>query len=64
MDIIKENETLLRDDIFYIFVSLNELEAPEYHIVPSKIVTDTIRKIMRNGLILPERRDRNITIQI
>ena len=49
----KKNETLLRDDIFYIFVSLNELESPEYHIVPSKIVTDTIRKNHEKWLNTP-----------
>ena len=51
----KKNETLLRDDIFYIFVSLNELEAPEYHIVPSKIVTDTIRKNHEKWLNTPRK---------
>ena len=49
----KKNETLLRDYIFYIFVSLNELESPEYHIVPSKIVTDTIRKNHEKWLNTP-----------
>lgn len=49
----KKNETLLRDDIFYIFVSLNELESPEYHIVPSKIVADTIRKNHEKWLNTP-----------
>lgn len=49
----KKNETLLGDNIFYIFVSLNELEAPEYHIVPSKIVADTIRKNHEKWLNTP-----------
>lgn len=39
-----KNEELVGDNIVYIFVSLNELEAPEYHIVPSKIVAETIAK--------------------
>lgn len=37
-----KNETLFGDNIVYIFVSLNELDAPEYHIVHSKIVAETI----------------------
>lgn len=39
----KKNEELKGKNIFYIFVSLNELETPEYHIVPSKVVADTIK---------------------
>ena len=39
-----KNETLVGDNIVYIFVSLNELDMPEYHIVPSKIVAETIAK--------------------
>ena len=39
----KKNETLIGDNIIYFFVSLNELDIPEYHIVPSKIVADTIK---------------------
>ncbi len=39
----KKNEELKGNNIFYIFVSLNDLDAPEYHIVPSKVVADTIK---------------------
>lgn len=60
----KKNETLLGDDIFYIFVSLNELEAPDIILFRAKLLQIRFVKIMRNGLILPERRARNITIQI
>lgn len=38
----EKNEKLVGDNIVYVFVSLNNLDAPEYHIVPSKIVADTI----------------------
>lgn len=38
----KKNETLIGDNIIYFFVSLNELDFPEYHIVPSKIVSKVI----------------------
>ena len=40
----KKNEDLMGDNIVYIFVSLNELDNPEYHIVPSKIVAETIKR--------------------
>lgn len=39
----KKNETLVGDNIVYIFVSLNECEMPEYHIVPSNIVAEKIK---------------------
>ena len=47
------NETLVGDNIVYIFVSLNELDAPEYHIVPSKIVADTISREYQDWLHTP-----------
>ena len=37
----KKSEDLKGDNIFYIFVSLNELDMPNYHIVPSAIVAET-----------------------
>ncbi len=40
----QKNEDLVGDNIVYVFVSLNELETPEYHIVPSKIVAERIKK--------------------
>lgn len=40
----EKNEKLIGKHIVYVFVSLNELETPEYHVVPSKIVADTISK--------------------
>lgn len=39
----EKNEDLVGDNIIYFFVSLNELETPEYHIVQSKIVANTIK---------------------
>ena len=39
----EKNEKLLGDNIIYFFVSLNELDTPEYHIVPSNIVANTIK---------------------
>ena len=49
----KKNEALIGDDIFYIFVSLNGLDTPEYHIVPSKIVAETIKKSHQDWLNKP-----------
>ena len=48
-----KNETLAGDNIIYVFVSLNELDAPEYHIVPSKIVADTITREHQEWLKTP-----------
>lgn len=63
----KKNETLKGNNIIYIFVSLNELEAPEYHIVPSKIVADTITESHALWLNTPgkkgqKRNDTNIRV--
>ena len=49
----QKNETLVGDNIIYVFVSLNELDTPEYHIVPSKIVADTITKEHKKWLDTP-----------
>ncbi len=39
----QKNEELRGDNIFYVFVALNELDNPEYHIVPSNIVATTLK---------------------
>lgn len=46
----KKNETLVGDNIVYFFVSLNEMDIPEYHIVPSKEVSRTITESHTNWL--------------
>lgn len=63
----KKNEYLIGDNIFYVFVSLNELDVPEYHIVPSKIVAETIKTFHQNWLGTPgkngqQRNDTNIRV--
>ena len=63
----KKNETLVGDNIFYVFVSLNELDTPEYHIVPSKIVAKTITESHKIWLETPGkkgqmRNDTNIRV--
>lgn len=40
----KKAEEFVHDNTFYVFVSLNELDMPEYHIVPSSIVAETVSK--------------------
>lgn len=49
----KKNETLRGDNIFYVFVSLNEMDSPEYHIVPSHVVADTIASEHKKWLDTP-----------
>lgn len=39
----QKNENIIGDNIIYIFVSLNEMEIPEYHIVSSKIVAEAVK---------------------
>lgn len=39
-----KNEELIGDNIIYFFVSLNELDSPEYHIVPSRIVAEDVKE--------------------
>lgn len=39
-----KNENIYEKNIFYVFVSLNELDNPEYHIVPSNIVAKEIKQ--------------------
>ena len=45
-----KNENLIGENIVYIFVTLCGLETPEYHIVPSKIVAETITSEHRKWL--------------
>ena len=40
----QKNEDLVGDNIVYFFVSLNELDIPEYHIVPSKVVAKSVKE--------------------
>ena len=49
----QKNEILEGDNIIYILVSLNELDTPEYHIVPSKVVARTIREEHQKWLHTP-----------
>lgn len=51
----KKNEDLIGENIFYVFVSLNEMDTPEYHIVPSLIVATEIKERHLNWLNTPNR---------
>lgn len=51
----KKNESLVGENIIYFFVSLNELDIPEYHIVPSEIVASTLIKEHTEWLNSPGR---------
>jgi hypothetical protein len=43
-DGVEKNRKISDGDIFYAFVRLNDMEKPEYWIVPSKIVTSYVKK--------------------
>ena len=51
----EKNEKIIDDNVFYFFVALNELENPEYHIVPSFIVAKTIKESHQKWLDTPGR---------
>lgn len=53
----KKNEDLIEDNVFYIFVSLNELDNPEYHIVPSSIIAKQIKERHQKWLNTPGKKD-------
>ena len=50
-----KNEKLIGDNIVYVFVVLNEYDSPDYYIVPSKTVAETISKGHREWLNTPGR---------
>ncbi len=54
-----KNEELIGKNIFYVFVSLNELETPEYHIVPSNIVASQLKEGYKAWLETPGRKGQN-----
>ncbi|MBQ6249099.1 MAG: hypothetical protein IJJ88_02700 [Oscillospiraceae bacterium] len=49
----RNSETLEADHIIYVFVSLNELDSPEYHVVPSRIVAQETRESHQSWLNTP-----------
>ena len=51
----KKNERINKKDAFYIFVNLNTLDNPEYYIVPSKVVAESIKSSHEKWLKQPEK---------
>lgn len=49
----KKNETLIDNNIIYVLVKLKDLNPPEYHIVPSKIVAQRLRESHQAWLNTP-----------
>lgn len=49
----KKSEEKVEDNVIYIFVKINGLETPEYHIVPSWIVSETLKKSHQEWLLKP-----------
>lgn len=48
-----KNEHIIGDNIVYVFVKLNDLEMPQYHIVPSADVAKQIHESHQNWLSTP-----------
>ena len=51
----EESENLIGKNIIYVFVSLNGIDMPEYHIVPSKIVAEQVRNTHQQWLKKPRK---------
>lgn len=49
----EKNEDISNKSVIYIFVALNGLGSPEYHIVPSEIVADSVKKFHQEWLATP-----------
>lgn len=61
----KKNETLKKDNFIYIFVSLNEFNTSEYHIIPNTVVAERLRREHQEcGWMLQKSRDKSIMIII
>lgn len=51
-----KNELINEQNVFYVFVHLNNLEQPDYYIVPSSVVADTITNDHKKWLETPGRK--------
>lgn len=40
----KKSEELSNDNIYYVFISLNELEQPDFYILESKLIAESMKK--------------------
>lgn len=52
----KKNEDIMGDNIFYVFVHLNGLGTPDYHIVPSAYVAKKVKEDHQRWLATPGRK--------
>jgi len=48
-----KNENIVGENIIYVFVALNELDMPEYHIVPSSLAAEIIKRDYQTWLNTP-----------
>ena len=55
MDATEKSENFISDNHFYVFVRLNDLAQPSFHIVPSSIVADEIKTSHQKWLNTPAR---------
>ena len=49
----KKSEELVGDNIIYFFVTLNELDPPEYHIIPSNMLAEIVKQSYQEWLNTP-----------
>ena len=54
----KKAEDYYADNLFYVFVNLNDGQPPEFHVVPSKVVAATVKEGYARWLATPGRNGR------
>ncbi|MCH8949558.1 MAG: aspartate ammonia-lyase [Chloroflexi bacterium] len=54
----KKAEDYFDDNLFYVFVNLNDGQPPDFHVVPSKVVAATVKKGYARWLATPGRNGR------
>ena len=54
----KKAEDYFDDNLFYVFVNLNDGQPPNFHVVPSKVVAATVKKGHARWLATPGRNGR------
>ena len=53
----KKAEDYYADNLFYVFVNLNDGKPPEFHVVPSKVVADQIKTGYARWVAIPGHKD-------
>ena len=54
----KKAEDYFDDNLFYVFVNLNDGQPPDFYVVPSKVVAATVKRSYARGLATPGRNGR------